>query len=107
MNYALITGGSSGIGREYARELAAQGWNLIIVSNRKEDNVRVAEELSRQYGVAAEPLYADLTEADAAEKIYDYVQRLGVEVEVLIYIAQNEMLKNAKRKIVFLQTLRG
>lgn len=84
MNYALITGGSSGIGREYARELAAQGWNLIIVSNRKEDNVRVAEELSRQYGVMAEPLYADLTEADAAEKIYDYVQRLGVEVEVLI-----------------------
>ena len=84
MNYALITGGSSGIGREYARELAAQGWNLIIVSNRKEDNVRVAEELSRQYGIKAKPLYADLTEADAAEKIYDHVQRMGVEVEVLI-----------------------
>jgi short-subunit dehydrogenase len=84
MNYALITGGSSGIGREYARELAAQGWNLIIVSNRSEDNLRVAEELSRQYGVMAEPLYADLTEADAAEKIYDHVQSLGIEVEVLI-----------------------
>ncbi len=84
MNYALITGGSSGIGREYARELAAKGWNLIIVSNRKEDNVRVAEELSAQYGVAVEPLYADLTEAAAAEKIYDHVQSLGVEVEVLI-----------------------
>ena len=84
MNYALITGGSSGIGREYARELAAKGWNLIIVSNREEDNLRVAEEMSRQYGVMAEPLYADLTEADAAEKIYDHVQRLGAEVEVLI-----------------------
>ena len=34
MNYALITGGSSGIGREYARELAAKGWNLIIVSKQ-------------------------------------------------------------------------
>lgn len=84
MNYALITGGSSGIGREYARELAAAGWNLIIVSNRKEDNLRVAEELSSQYGVVVEPLYADLTDADAAEKIYDHVQEMGIEVEVLI-----------------------
>lgn len=84
MNYALITGGSSGIGREYARQLAAKGWNLIIVSNREEDNARVAEELTAQYGIKAEPLYADLTEKDAAEKIYDHVQRMGIEVEVLI-----------------------
>ena len=84
MNYALITGGSSGIGREYARQLAAKGWNLIIVSNREEDNARVAEELTAQYGIKAEPLYADLTEKDAAEKIYDHVQRMGLEVEVLI-----------------------
>ena len=84
MNYALITGGSSGIGREYARELAAKGWNLIIVSNRNEDNLRVAEELSRQYGVAVEPLYADLTENDSAEKIYERTKALGAEVEVLI-----------------------
>ena len=84
MKYALITGASSGIGLEYARQLAAEGWNLIVVSNRAEENVRVAKELSRQYGVAVEPLYADLTENDSAEKIYDHVQSLGAEVEVLI-----------------------
>ena len=84
MKYALITGASSGIGREYARELAAQGWNLIIVSNREEDTVLVAEELSAQYGVAVEPLYADLTENDSAEKIYERTKALGAEVEVLI-----------------------
>lgn len=84
MRYALITGGSSGIGREYARELAKRGWNLIIVSNRQEDNVRVAEELTALYGIKAEPLYADLTEVDVAETIYDHVQRMGIEVEVLI-----------------------
>lgn len=84
MKYALITGASSGIGLEYARQLAAEGWNLIVVSNRAEENIRVAEELSRQYGVAVEPLYADLTDADAAEKIYERTKALGADIEVLI-----------------------
>ena len=84
MKYALITGASSGIGLEYARQLAAEGWNLIVVSNRAEENVRVAKELSRQYGVVVEPLYADLTENDSAEKIYERTKALGAEVEVLI-----------------------
>lgn len=84
MNYALITGGSSGIGLEYARQMAARGWNIIVVSNRKDDNVRVSNELSAQYGVVAEPLYADLTEADAAEKIFSYTEQRGIKVDVLI-----------------------
>ena len=84
MNYALITGGSSGIGLEYARQMAARGWNIIVVSNREDDNVRVANELSAQYGVVAEPLYVDLTEASAAEKIFGYTQERGIEVDVLI-----------------------
>ena len=84
MNYALITGASSGIGLEYARQLAAEGWNLVVVSNRAEENCRVAEELARQYGVTVEPLYADLTEADAAEKIYARTKEMGVQVDILI-----------------------
>lgn len=84
MNYALITGGSSGIGLEYARQMAARGWNIIVVSNREDDNIRVANELSAQYDVVAEPLYADLTEADAAEKIFGYTKERGIEVDVLI-----------------------
>ena len=84
MKYALITGASSGIGLEYARQLAAAGWNLVVVSNRNEENIRVAEELSRQYGVAVEPLYADLTETDAAEKIYARTKEMGADVDVLI-----------------------
>ena len=84
MNYALITGGSSGIGLEYARQMAARGWNIIVVSNREDDNVRVANDLSAQYGVVAEPLYADLTETDAAEKIFCYTEQRGIKVDVLI-----------------------
>ncbi|MBQ5894529.1 MAG: SDR family NAD(P)-dependent oxidoreductase, partial [Rikenellaceae bacterium] len=44
--FALVTGGSSGIGEQYVRQLAAEGHNVIVVSNRDEDNRRVAEAVS-------------------------------------------------------------
>ena len=84
MNYALITGASSGIGLEYARQLAAKGYNIIIVSNRDEDNRRVAAEIAEQFGVEALPLYADLSQPDSAQKIYDYCHEQNLEVEILI-----------------------
>ncbi len=84
MNYALITGASSGIGLEYARQLAAKGHNLVIVSNRDEDNRRVAAELTQKYGVKTLPLYADLSQADSAQQIYDWCHERNLEVEILV-----------------------
>ncbi len=84
MRYALITGSSSGIGLEYARQLAARGHNIIVVSNRAEDNEAVAEALRRDYGVEALALYADLSHADAAQSICDWCGERGAEVDILI-----------------------
>jgi short-subunit dehydrogenase len=42
---ALVTGGSSGMGLEYARQLAAIGCNLLLVSNQKAELEKAAEEL--------------------------------------------------------------
>ena len=82
--YALITGATSGMGLEYARSLAAEGYGVIVVSNRADENVAVAESLKAQYGVAAEPLYADLARPAAAQEIYDYVVQKGLQVDILI-----------------------
>lgn len=82
--FALVTGGSSGIGEQYVRQLAAEGHNVIVVSNRDEDNRRVAEAVSAEFGVEAEPLCIDLTESTAAEQIFAFCEQRAIEVDILI-----------------------
>lgn len=84
MKYALVTGATSGIGAEYAHQLAEAGHNIIVVSNRDGENGIMAERLRRECGVQAEPLYADLAQADAAEKIYAWCRARQAEVDILV-----------------------
>lgn len=82
--FALVTGASSGMGLEYARSLAAKGHNIIVVSNRDEDNKSVAAMLEKDYGVHAIPYYADLSRFDSAQEIYDWTKSEGIVVDILI-----------------------
>ena len=84
MTYALITGSTSGIGAEYARQLASLGYGIVVVSNRREENLQMAAHLRSRYGVETLPIYADLTRSEAAREIYDYVHQMGIEVEILV-----------------------
>ena len=82
--YAIITGASSGIGEEYARQLAAKGYNIVIVSEREDANHCVAEAIAKKYGVEALPLTVDLTDDDAADKVFAFAQQLPGQVDTLI-----------------------
>jgi short-subunit dehydrogenase len=62
--WALVTGASSGIGEQFARLLAAEGLNLILVARRADRLNAIAEELSNQHGVEAESAPLDLTTPD-------------------------------------------
>lgn len=81
---ALVTGASSGIGYQYARQLAAQGYALVIVSNEQERIASVGETLRHDFGVPVTALYRDLSRADAAEELYHYCQAEHLPVEILI-----------------------
>jgi short-subunit dehydrogenase len=81
---ALITGASSGIGLEIARQLAARGHGLALVA-RREDRLRaLAEELRAQHGVRVEVLPADLADQDACEGIVKDLDEIGLSVDVLV-----------------------
>jgi len=81
--YALVTGSSSGIGYEYARQLAEKGYPLIMVSN-EEKITDCAKSISEEYGMVAHGLVRNLGTADAAHELYDYCHAQGWEVEVLV-----------------------
>jgi uncharacterized protein len=75
---ALITGASSGIGEEFARQLAARGYDVILVARRKERLDQLAEEL---------PTMAHVIEADLvteAPHLHGKVEELGVDVDLLV-----------------------
>ncbi|MER6262739.1 SDR family NAD(P)-dependent oxidoreductase [Streptomyces sp. 900105245] len=57
---ALVTGASSGIGAEYARQLAERGWDLALVARRAERLAALADRLREPTGAAVETLVADL-----------------------------------------------
>lgn len=82
MNYALVTGASSGIGYAYARAMGRRGYNLIIVSNVADELAEKAEILRKDFNVKVVDLCVDLGQQDSAKKLYELCK--PYEVEVLI-----------------------
>jgi short-subunit dehydrogenase len=80
----LVTGASSGIGAEIARELARRGHGVTLVARREQRLRELAGELAAEHGVRAEAIACDLADAEARQRLVAAVAELGLEVEVLI-----------------------
>lgn len=80
----LITGASSGIGKELARQFAKHGHPLVIVAPVEAELQSVAAELSSEYNVPVQVLAKDLTAEDAVEEIYTELLNAGTEIEILV-----------------------
>ncbi len=81
--WALVTGAGTGIGRSYALQLAALGYDVVVVGNRREPLEEVAAGI-RATGRRSEIIDMDLARMEASEELYAAVAALGVRVDLLI-----------------------
>jgi uncharacterized protein len=81
---ALITGASSGIGKELSTLFARDGFDVVLVSRREAVLRTIAEELASRYGITAHVLTEDLRHAGAPADIYHALAEQSVTVDVLV-----------------------
>jgi len=83
-NVALITGASSGIGKELARIHASEGGDLVLVARRANELLALKTELEAKYGSKIEIIVKDLSDTKSASEIFDATEKSGIQIEYLI-----------------------
>lgn len=80
----LITGASSGLGKEFAYIFAEHGFDVALVARRKEILEQITKDIETKYNVSTTIICEDLSKEDAAKNIYDTTKELGIEIEQLV-----------------------
>jgi short-subunit dehydrogenase len=81
---ALITGASAGLGIEFARQLAANSYNLVLVARRREKLEKVADDLRARFGVVVTIVPADLSDPEAPNTIYETLIASSIQIDYLV-----------------------
>ncbi len=81
---ALVTGASSGFGKEFCKIHAEKGGDLIVVARRKDKLEELKIELEKKYSIIVTVIAKDLSLHTASQEIYDEVKDMGLEVDYLI-----------------------
>lgn len=82
--YALITGGTTGIGLELARLFAKDQYNLVIVARNQDDLEKTAKEIKEKYRIKVHSIAKDLIERKGPFEVYEEVKTNGIHIDVLV-----------------------
>ena len=80
---AVVTGASGGLGGEFARQLAASGYHLVLTARREERMQALAAELRQLYGIQVQVLPADLANIDELRGLEDALRKME-RIDLLI-----------------------
>jgi short-subunit dehydrogenase len=84
MKTALITGASSGIGKELARIHASKGGNVVLVARRGAELESLRSDLEDKYKIEVAIFQQDLSKAGAAKNVYEFCKEKNIEIEYLM-----------------------
>lgn len=82
--WALVTGASAGIGAEFCRQLAAQGYQLVLVARRVGKLQAVADELQKSHATESLIITADLSKRDACQAVVERLEQENINIEYLV-----------------------
>lgn len=84
MKATLITGASGGIGEIFARKLAAQGHNLVLVARSEDKLHALCDELMLKHKITAHYIAVDLLDFEADKRVFEETETHGIEIDWLI-----------------------
>ncbi|MCI7157319.1 MAG: SDR family oxidoreductase [Solobacterium sp.] len=84
MSYVVITGASSGIGKEFAKRFAKRDFDLLLVATNGEKLLKAKEEINEDFNVNILTLISDLSKNDGAKAVYDYVISNNLNVSCFV-----------------------
>lgn len=84
---ALVTGASGDIGGALARQIASDGYDLVLTARRKDRLTDLAQELKEGYGVTATVISKDLVDPNAPKELFEEVHDAGIHVHTLVNVA--------------------
>lgn len=82
-NVALITGASSGIGKELAKIHASKGGDLVLVARNEDSLISLKNDLESKFSVKVINIIIDLSVIGAAKEVYEKVKALDIDIEYL------------------------
>lgn len=80
MKTVLVTGASSGIGREFAKIYAKNGCNIIVVARREDRLIELKEYLESTYSIDIEYITLDLSKTESAKELYEKVKHKNIDI---------------------------
>lgn len=88
---ALITGASSGIGRELSKRLAADGYDLVLIARDEQKLNALATGMNETHGVKTLVLAQDLSDPTAPHSIFAALQEASIDIDVLVNCAGTQV----------------